>query len=66
MYVRMQESIDLRTFKVGVNQYIYDLVEVPTGVKDLADLIAFNIAHADEELVPPFWTDQSQYVCVLH
>ena len=35
---------------------------MPTGVKDLADLIAFNIAHADEELVPPFWTDQSEYV----
>ncbi len=31
-------------------------------MKDLADLIAFNIAHADEELVSPFWTDQSQYV----
>ena len=35
---------------------------MPTGVKNLADLIAFNIAHADEELVPPFWTDQSEYV----
>lgn len=38
------------------------LREVPTGVKTLADLIAFNIAHADEELVPPYWTDQSVYV----
>ncbi|TFK84305.1 amidase signature enzyme, partial [Polyporus arcularius HHB13444] len=45
-------------FKVDVNKYISELVEVPTGVKDLADLIAFNTAHADEELVPPFWTDQ--------
>ncbi|KAI0704181.1 amidase signature enzyme [Cerioporus squamosus] len=49
-------------FKVDVNKYISELVEVPTGVKDLADLIAFNIAHADEELVPPFWTDQSQFI----
>ncbi|RDX52417.1 amidase signature enzyme [Lentinus brumalis] len=49
-------------FKVDVNKYISELVEVPTGVKDLADLIAFNIAHADEELVSPFWTDQSQFI----
>ncbi|TBU30400.1 amidase signature enzyme [Dichomitus squalens] len=49
-------------FKVDVNRYISELVEVPTGVKNLADLIAFNIAHADEELVPPFWTDQSQFI----
>ena len=46
--------------QVDVNRYISELVAVPTGVKNLADLIAFNIAHADEELVPPFWTDQSQ------
>ena len=37
-----------------------ELLEVPTGVRTLADLIAFNIAHADEELVPPFWTSQSE------
>ena len=47
--------------QVDVNRYISELLEVPTGVKNLADLIAFNTAHADEELVPPFWTDQSQY-----
>lgn len=29
-------------------------------MKTLADLIAFNIAHADEELIPPFYTDQSE------
>lgn len=42
-----------------MNNYIAGLVEVPTGVKDLADLIVFNTAHADQELPPPFWTDQS-------
>ncbi len=47
--------------QVDVNRYISELVAVPTGVQNLADLIAFNTAHADEELVPPFWTDQSQY-----
>ena len=51
---------------MDVNQYISELIEVPTGVMDLADLIAFNIAHADEELVQPFWTDQSQYVTLPH
>ncbi|EIW53237.1 amidase signature enzyme [Trametes versicolor FP-101664 SS1] len=38
------------------------LHKVPTGVKTLADLIAFNIAHADEELVPPYWADQSVFI----
>lgn len=46
--------------QVDVNSYIAGLLEVPTGVTDLADLIAFNTAHADEELIPPFYTDQSQ------
>jgi len=46
--------------QVGVNQYISELLSVPTGVKNLADLIAFNTAHADEELPAPFWTSQSQ------
>ena len=45
--------------QVDVNNYIAGLLEVPTGVKNLADLIAFNSAHADQELPPPFWTDQS-------
>ncbi|CAL1710138.1 unnamed protein product [Somion occarium] len=57
------ETIVLDTdFKVDVNRYIADLVEVPTGVKNLADLIAFNSAHADQELVEPFWTDQSTFI----
>ncbi|PIL28846.1 transporter [Ganoderma sinense ZZ0214-1] len=57
------ESIVLSTdFKVDVNRYISELLEVPTGVKNLAGLIAFNTAHAAEELVPPFWTDQSQFI----
>ncbi|KAH8097013.1 amidase signature enzyme [Cristinia sonorae] len=57
------ETIVLNTdFKVDVNQYIAGLIKVPTGVKNLADLITFNSAHADEELVPPFWTDQSTFI----
>ncbi|TCD67177.1 hypothetical protein EIP91_000403 [Steccherinum ochraceum] len=49
-------------FKVNVASYIAGLLEVPTGVKTLEDLIEFNFAHADEELVQPFWTDQSKFV----
>ena len=47
-------------FKVEVNKYISDLVEVPTGVKNLADLIQFNKDHAEEELISPFYKDQAQ------
>ncbi|VDB86848.1 unnamed protein product [Peniophora sp. CBMAI 1063] len=57
------ETIVLDTdFKVDVKNYIDGLLEVPTNVTDLADLIAFNIAHASEELVPPFFTDQSEFI----
>ncbi|TCD65458.1 hypothetical protein EIP91_002672 [Steccherinum ochraceum] len=57
------ETVVLDTdFKVDVNRYIAGLVEVPTGVKNLADLITFNSEHASEELVPPFWTDQSIFI----
>jgi len=48
--------------KVDINKYISELVDVPTGVKTLADLIEFNKTHADLELPPPFYADQSQYV----
>ncbi|KAF7792934.1 hypothetical protein EIP86_004037 [Pleurotus ostreatoroseus] len=57
------ETIVTQTdFKMNVQAYISGLVEVPTGVKTLADLIAFNSAHAEEELVAPFWTDQSTFI----
>ncbi|KAI0062507.1 amidase signature enzyme [Artomyces pyxidatus] len=57
------ETLVLNTdFKVDVKNYISGLLKVPTGVTDLADLIAFNIAHANEELIPPFYADQSQFL----
>ncbi|KAI9437951.1 amidase signature enzyme [Lactarius indigo] len=63
LLVSNNETIVLNTdFKVDVEEYISRLIKVPTGVKTLADLIAFNIAHASQELVPPFWTDQSQFI----
>lgn len=52
--------------KVDVQTYISGLLSVPTGVKTLADLIQFNIDHASEELVQPYWTSQSLYVLVCH
>ncbi|KAI0786932.1 amidase signature enzyme [Abortiporus biennis] len=47
--------------KFGINKYISELVDVPTGVKNISDLIAFNTAHADQELIPPYWEDQSTF-----
>jgi amidase len=45
--------------EVDLKNYIGGLLKVPTGVADLADLIAFNTAHADQELPAPFYTSQS-------
>lgn len=49
-------------FKTALNKYLAELVEVPTGVRSLADVIKFNLAHVDVELPPPYYTDQSQFV----
>jgi amidase len=49
-------------FKPALNKYLAALVEVPTGVRSLADVIKFNLAHADVELPAPYYTDQSQFV----
>ncbi|ETW77517.1 hypothetical protein HETIRDRAFT_10776, partial [Heterobasidion irregulare TC 32-1] len=57
------ETLVLDTdFKVDVQNYIAGLLAVPTGVTDLADLIAFNNAHPDLELVAPFYTSQSEFL----
>ena len=48
--------------QVEIEKYIGRLLNVPTGVRNLADLITFNTEHADEELPEPFYTDQSEYV----
>ncbi|KAG1752257.1 amidase signature domain-containing protein [Suillus lakei] len=49
-------------FKAGISKYISELVEVPTGIKTLADVIEFNKNHADLELPSPFYTDQSRLI----
>ncbi|KAG1867539.1 amidase signature domain-containing protein [Suillus tomentosus] len=49
-------------FKADLNEYISGLLEVPTGVKNLADLIEFNNTHADLELIPPYHDDQSRLI----
>ena len=41
----------LYEFKAAINDYLVTLDQSQVGVKSLADLIAFNTAHADEELV---------------
>ncbi|KZS98754.1 amidase signature enzyme [Sistotremastrum niveocremeum HHB9708] len=45
--------------KDGVNRYLSELVEVPTGVRTLADVLAFNDAHPELEK-PPGYHDQSR------
>jgi amidase len=41
----------LYEFKAAINDYLATLDQSQVGVKSLADLIAFNTAHANEELV---------------
>ncbi|KAG0699099.1 amidase signature domain-containing protein [Suillus ampliporus] len=63
LYTSKAEDLVLGVdLKVGINKYISELVDVPTGVKTLADLIEFNETHADQELPAPFYTDQSQFI----
>ncbi|KAJ8082275.1 hypothetical protein PM082_008124 [Marasmius tenuissimus] len=53
------ETIVLDTdFKVQLNAYFESLLENPSGVRSLADLIAFNNAHPELEK-PVNFTDQS-------
>jgi len=49
-------------FKIGINKYLSELEEVPTGVRSLTDLIEFNTAHADKELVKPHYISQSRFI----
>ncbi|KAG2366490.1 amidase signature domain-containing protein [Suillus spraguei] len=49
-------------FKVDLNKYLSELVNVPTGVKTLAALIEFNEKRANLDLPPPFYKDQSQFI----
>ncbi|KZS98728.1 amidase signature enzyme [Sistotremastrum niveocremeum HHB9708] len=44
-------------FKHCLNNYLKDLVEVPTAVRSLGDIIAFNDAHPELEK-PPGYEDQ--------
>ncbi|KAG2159337.1 amidase signature domain-containing protein [Suillus bovinus] len=48
-------------FKVDLNKYLSELVDVPTGVRTLAALIEFSEKRADLDLPPPFYKDQSQF-----
>ncbi|KZT56008.1 amidase signature enzyme [Calocera cornea HHB12733] len=56
------ETIVLDTdFKIDLNRYLANLVEVPTGVRTLADLILFNEQNAGLEL-PTNYSDQSIFI----
>lgn len=49
-------------FKVNIHSYLSKLLDVPTGVRTLADLIKFNEDNREKELVEPYWTDQARFV----
>jgi amidase len=51
-----------RIFQPHLEKYLAELLEVPTGVRTMADIIEFNIKNADKELIPPYYADQSKYV----
>ncbi|XP_006462056.1 hypothetical protein AGABI2DRAFT_151641 [Agaricus bisporus var. bisporus H97] len=56
------ETVVLDTeFKVQLNQWFESLIENPSGVRSLADLIQFNDDNPDLE-EPPQFTDQSQLI----
>lgn len=62
--LKAEERVLTADFKPALNKYLAELVEVPTGVRNLADVIQFNIEHADVELPAPYYTDQSQFVAL--
>ncbi|EJU00898.1 amidase signature enzyme [Dacryopinax primogenitus] len=56
------ETVVLNTdFKIDLNRYLANLVEVPTGVRTLADVIAYNLANLELEL-PTNYSDQSEFI----
>ncbi|TFY57557.1 hypothetical protein EVJ58_g6950 [Rhodofomes roseus] len=59
---KREEIVLCGDFKVNIHSYLSKLVEVPTGVRTVADLITFNEENREKELVEPFWTDQATYV----
>jgi len=55
---RITENVVLvRDFKANVQRYMSELIDVPSGARSLADLIAFNNANPSLEL-PPGYEDQ--------
>lgn len=46
-----------------IEAYISNLLDVPTGVKNVSDIIQFNIDHAELELIPPYY--DAQEMCVV-
>ncbi|KZT58850.1 amidase signature enzyme [Calocera cornea HHB12733] len=48
-------------FKVDIKNYLDELLSIPTGVHDLADLLQFNLDNAALEL-PPLEPDQTRWL----
>lgn len=58
-YYEYNHSYEL--LQINLNDYYSRLASNPSGVRTLADLIAFNLAHKDLEMPEPY-TDQSECV----
>ncbi|TFY69349.1 hypothetical protein EVJ58_g456 [Rhodofomes roseus] len=58
---KREELVLCGDFRANVHGYLSKLVEVPTGVRTVEDLIRFNEENREKELVEPFWTDQATF-----
>jgi len=59
---RITENIVLLTdLRANLHRYMSELVDVPSGTRTLADLIAFNNANPSLEL-PPGYEDQNRFI----
>ncbi|KZT56007.1 amidase signature enzyme [Calocera cornea HHB12733] len=61
MQSKREHTIGSTDMKIDMNRYLANLVEVPTGVRTLKELIKWNDEHADLEL-PTNYTSQSSLI----
>ncbi|EIW79347.1 amidase signature enzyme [Coniophora puteana RWD-64-598 SS2] len=63
MKTSQAESIVFRMdFRADINEYLGELIHTPSDVRTLSDLIAYNIEHADVELIAPHYANQDKFI----
>ncbi|EIW81709.1 amidase signature enzyme [Coniophora puteana RWD-64-598 SS2] len=62
LFPEAERTVMTCDLKADLNKYLSELVEVPTGVRSLADLIEWNKAHPELELVSPHFEDQYRFI----